>query len=89
MIDVVEEVHKCAVGHTLKVDNVDLSTNTQSAGDDWMDAGCTLLPSLHENTMRANVREQLAQIPWNVAVHLADTAIKGLPLAVIFLVYLR
>ena len=86
MIDVIQEKLEFTVGHTLKIDQIDLTPNTESISDNIFYASNWLLRLHHRNASRAAICEQLAQLTGDVIVSLLGPLCKGIALAVIALV---
>jgi hypothetical protein len=85
MIDVVQEVFEQTIGHALKVDEVDLSTYTESFSYNVPDPGRWLPPAQNLDAMRTDVREHLAHLARDVTVTIPGTSEKGVLFTVIFL----
>ncbi len=85
MIDVIQEKLEFTVGHTLKIDQIDLTPNTESISDNIFYASNRLLCLHHKNATRAAICEQLAQVTGagDVIVSLLGPLCKGIALAVI------
>jgi hypothetical protein len=85
MIDVVQEVFEQTIGHALKVDEVDLSTYTESFSYNVPDPGRWLPPAQNLDAMRTDVREDLSHLARDVTVTIPSTSEKGVTFTVIFL----
>jgi len=68
MINVVQEILEFTIGHTLKIDQIDLTANSKTIGDYVFDPSYRL-PSLHPtNALRAAIGEHLADFTGDVIV---------------------
>ncbi len=83
MIDVIEEILKSSVRHRLKVNQIDLSTCTQSTGDNGLDSCYGLIFLLPLDADGARPSEQLCDIATDVCYLLGDTGKQRIPLAVV------
>jgi hypothetical protein len=83
VINVIEEILKSSIGHQLKVNQIDLSTCTESTGDDRLDSWYGLIFLLPLDADGARPGEQLRDIATDVCYLLRDTGKQCIPLAVV------
>jgi hypothetical protein len=89
MINVITEVPEYPIGHTLEVDEIHLSGNTESIREDVLYPGHRLLTSQNLDTVQTDVRDHLTHLSSDVTMPIPCTGKKGITLTVIFLVDLQ
>ncbi len=86
MINVIIEVLEYLIGHTLEVNEIHLSANTESIRDDILHPGHRLPMAKNLDTVRKDVHEHLAHLLSDVTMPIPCTGEKGITPTVIFLV---
>jgi hypothetical protein len=80
MINVITEVLEYPIGHTLEVDEIHLSANTESIRDDVLYPGCWLPMAQNLDTVWTDIREHLTHLSSDVTMPIPCTGERVLPL---------
>jgi hypothetical protein len=89
MINLIIEVLEYPIRHTLEVNEIHLSANTESICDNVLYPGCQLPTAQNLDTVWTNIREHLTHLSSDVTMPIPCTGEKGITLTVIFLVDLQ
>ncbi len=84
VVNKIEKKAEQSIGHALKIYQVNLTLQSKTMSDDWLQSGNWTITQLTLYADRAQVREQFTENAANKVFLVANTSIQCSPLCVIF-----